>query len=169
MHGTGVVEGTKGANRVDGWAHGGDVSEAPTVFALCVPIGGVGAFNRSRTGKEAYGGAHCWDVPGVDRDNNGGGRLAFPGPINGVEVSAGEDVYVFGVEDRLCEAREEFVRVFGEEGHGEGMDGELGFVEGKAKGQPGGFAHRGGFVELGRDSVEVGCEGGSRGGRVGDE
>ena len=49
------------------------------------------------------------------------------------------------------------------------MDGELGLVGGKAEGQPGGLAHWEGLVELGRESVEVGCEGGGGGGRVGDE
>jgi len=169
VHGTGVVEGTNGANRVDGGAPGGDVTETPAVLALRVAIGGVGALNRSRAGEEAYGGTHRWDVPGVDRDDNGGGRLALPRVSVGIEVSGGEDAYVLGVEDGLRKAREELVRVLGKEGDGEGVDGELGFVEGEAEGQPGRLSHQEGFVELGRKGVEVGCEGGGGGGRVGDK
>jgi len=59
----------------------------------------------------------------VDRDDDGGGSLALPGLSVGVEVPGGEDAYVLGVEDRLREVREEFVRVFGEEGDREGVDG----------------------------------------------
>jgi len=169
VHGTGVVEGADGTNRADGGAPRGDVSEAPAVFALRVPIGRVGALNHSRAGEEAYGGAHCWDVPGVDRDDNGGSGLAFPEVSVRVEVSGGEDAYVFGVEDRLRTTGEEFVRIFGEEDDGEGVDGELGFVGGEAEGQPGSFAYREILVELSGESVEVGCEGGSGGGRVRDE
>jgi len=61
------------------------------------------------------------------------------------------------------------VRVFGEEGNGEGVDGKLRFVGGEAEGQPGRFSHWERLVELGGECVEVGCEGGSGGGRVGDE
>jgi len=105
----------------------------------------------------------------VDRDNNGGGSFTLPGPSVGVEVPGGEDAYVFGVEYRLREAREELVRGFVQEGQGDGVDSELGFVGGEAEGQPGRFSHRERFIELGRESVEVGCEGGGGGGRVGDE
>jgi len=49
------------------------------------------------------------------------------------------------------------------------VDGELGLVRGEAEGQPGRLAHREGLIQLGRESVEVRCEGGSGGGRVGDE
>jgi len=49
------------------------------------------------------------------------------------------------------------------------VDGELGLVGGEAERQPGGIAHLERLVELGREGVEVGCEGGGRGGRVGDE
>jgi len=105
----------------------------------------------------------------VDRHDNGGGRLSFPGPSVRVEVSGREDAYVFGVEDRLREAGEQVVRVFGEEGDGQRVDGELSLVRGEAEGQPGRISHLEGFVELGGECVEVRCEGGSGGGRVGDE
>jgi len=169
VHGAGVVERTDGANRVDGGAPGGNVSEGPTVLALRVPIRGVGSFDRPRTGEEVYRGTHDWDVSWMDRDDDGGGSLVLPRPSVGVEKPGGEDAYVFGVEDRLREARKELIRVFGEERDGEGVNGELGFVGGEAGGQPGGLTHREGLVELGRESVEVRCEGGSGGGRVGDE
>ena len=149
MRGPGVVEGADRADGVDGGASRGDVPEAPAVLALCIPIGGVGAFNRPRAGEKAYGGAHCWDVTRVDRDDNGGGSLSHPALGVGVEVSGGEDAYVLGVEDRLRKAGEKFVRVFGEEGNGEGVDGKLGFVGGEAEGQPGRFTHWEGLVELG--------------------
>jgi len=86
----------------------------------------------------------------VDRDNNGRGGLTFPGTSVRVEVSGGEDANVLGVEDRLRKAGEEFVWVFGEEGDGEGVNGELGFVGGEAEGQPGSSTHKeiGGFFLL---------------------
>ena len=169
MHGSGVVERTDGANRVDGGAPWGNVSEAPTVLALRVPIGGVGSLDRPGTGEETYRGTHDRDVPWVDRDYDGGGSLVLPRSSVGVEKSGGEDAYVLGVEDRFRETREELVRVLMEERDGEGVDGELGFVGGEAEGQSGGLTHREGLVKLGGESVEVGCEGGSGGGRVGDE
>ena len=49
------------------------------------------------------------------------------------------------------------------------MNGELDFVGGEAEGQPGRLAHREEFVKLGGESVKIGCEGGSGGGRVGDK
>jgi len=64
--GAGVVEGTDGADRVSRGASGGDVSVAPAVLALRVPIRGVSSLDRPQAGEEAYGGVHCWDVPGVD-------------------------------------------------------------------------------------------------------
>jgi len=78
----------------------------------------------------------------VNRDDNGGGRFALPGSSVGVEVSGGEDAYVFGVKDRLREAGEEFLGILREESNGEGVDGELGLVGGEAERQPGGLAHR---------------------------
>jgi len=122
VHGSGVVERTDGADRVDGGAPGGNVSEAPTVLALRVPIGGVCSLDRPGTGEETYRGTHDWDVPWVDRDDDGGGSLVLPRPSVGVEKSGGEDAYVFGVEDRLREIREELIRVFREERDGEGVD-----------------------------------------------
>jgi len=169
VHGSGVVERTDGAKRVDGGAPGGNVSEAPAVLALRVPIGGVGSLDRPGAGEETYRGTLDWDVPWGDRDDDGGGSLVLPRPSVGVEKSGGEDAYVLGVEDRLRETREELIRVFREERDGEGVDGELGFGGGEAEGQPGGLTHREELVKLGRESVEVWCEGGSGGGRVGDE
>jgi len=49
------------------------------------------------------------------------------------------------------------------------VHGELGLVGGEAEGEPGGLAHREGFVKLGREGVEVGCERGGGCGRVGDD
>jgi len=105
----------------------------------------------------------------VNRDDDGRGSLVLPRPSVGVEKPGGEDAYVLGVEDRLREARKELIGVLGEESDGEGVNGELGFVGGEAEGQPGGLTHREGFVELGRESVEVRGQGCSGGGRVGDE
>ena len=105
----------------------------------------------------------------MDRDDNGGGRFALPRLGVWVKVPGGEDANVFGVRDRLREAGEEVLRVFGEEGNGEGVDGELGLVGGEAEGQPGRLAHWERFVELGGESVEIGCEGGSGSRRVRDE
>jgi len=87
----------------------------------------------------------------------------------GVEVSGGEDQYVLGVEHRFRETGEEFVRVLGKEGNGEGVDSDLRLVGGEAEGQAGRLAHWEGFVELGEESVEVGCEGSGPGGRIGDQ
>jgi len=42
-----VIEGAKGADRVDRGIFGGNVSVAPAVLALRVAIGRVGALNRS--------------------------------------------------------------------------------------------------------------------------
>jgi len=141
VHGTGVAEGADGADGVGGGASRGNVSETPAVLTLCVPIRGVCAFDRPRAGEKAYGRAHCWDVAGVDGDDNGGGSLPYPGLGVRVEVSGGEDAYVLGVEDRLRKAGAKFIRVFGEEGNGEGVDGKLGFVGGEAEGQPGRISH----------------------------
>ena len=47
-----------------------------------------------------------------------------------VEESGSEDADVFGVKDRLREAREELAWVLWEEGEGERVDGELGLVGG---------------------------------------
>jgi len=55
----------------------------------------------------------------VDGDNDRGGSLALPGAGDWVKESSGQYADVLGVEDRLREAREEFVRIFREEGHGE--------------------------------------------------
>ena len=85
------------------------------------------------------------------------------------QESDGEDAYVFGVEDPLREAGKDFIRVFREEGDGEGVDGELGLVGGEGEGQPGRLTNRESLIELCRQGVEVGCEGGGRGGRLGDE
>jgi len=89
---------------------------APAVLALSIPVGRVGALDRARSGEESYRGAHRVNVPGVEGDDDGGGGLALPGSCVGVEISGGEDSNLFGVEDRLCEAREEFLRVLREEG-----------------------------------------------------
>jgi len=86
-----------------------------------------------------------------------------------VEISGGEDAYVFGVEDRLREAGEEFLRVLRKERDGEGVDGKLGLVGSEAEGQPGRFSHRERHVELGGEGVEIGRESSSGSGRVGDE
>jgi len=69
-----------------------------------------------------------------------------------VEESGSEDADVFGVKDRLREAREELARVLRKEGEAERVDAELGFVGGEAKGQPGRVSHRERLVELGNDS-----------------
>jgi len=45
--GTGVVEGTDGADWVGGRASGSDVAEVPAVLALSVPVRGVGALDSS--------------------------------------------------------------------------------------------------------------------------
>jgi len=105
----------------------------------------------------------------VDRDDDGGGGLALPGSLVGVEISGGEDANVFGVEYRLREAREEFLRVLWEEGERKGVDREPGFVGGAAEGQPGRLTHWERLVELGRKGVEVRRKGGGKSGRVGDE
>jgi len=120
-------------------------------------------------GEEADRGAHCLDVPGVAGDNDAGGKLALSGLPVRVEISGGEDTYVFGVEDRLREAGEEFVPVLREVSDGEGVDGELGLVVGEVEGQPGRLSHRECLVELGRQGIKVWCKSGSGGGRVGDE
>jgi len=163
---------TEGADRANGVGRGasrGDVSETPAVLTLCIPIRGVCAFDGPGAGEKAYGGAHCWDVAGMDGDDNGGGSLTHPGLGVRVEVSGGEDAYLLGVEDRLRKAGEKLVWVFREEGNGEGVDGKLGFVGGEAEGQPARFSHWEGLVELGGECVKVRCECGSGGGRVGDE
>ena len=105
----------------------------------------------------------------MDGDNDGGGRLALSGLRVGVKVSGGEDSYVLRVEDRFGKAGKEFARVLSEEGNGKGLNGELDLVGGEAEAQPGRLAHREGLVKLGGKSVEIGCEGGSRGCRVGDK
>ena len=105
----------------------------------------------------------------MNGEDDGGGGLALPGLRVGVEEYGGEDPYIFGVEDRLSKAGEEFIWVLREECNGEGMNGELGFIGGEAEGQPGRLAHWEGFVKLGGEGVEVGCKSGSGGGRVDDE
>jgi len=99
VHGTGVTDGADRADGDDRGASRGNVSETPAVLTLRVPIRGVCAFDRPRTGGKAYGGAHCWDITGVDGDDNGGGSLSHPGLGVSVEVSGGEDAHVLGVED----------------------------------------------------------------------
>ena len=169
MHGTSVIEGANGAYRVDGGTSGGDVTEARAVLALCVSIRGVGSLNGARAPEELYGEADCWDIPGVDGDDNRGGCLAFSGLSVGVEIPGGEHANGLGVEDRLRETGETFVWALGEEGNGEGVTGKLGLVQAEAKGQPGGRTHREPLVKLRGECVEVGREGGGRGGSVGDE
>jgi len=105
----------------------------------------------------------------VDGDHDGGGRLALPGLCVGIEISGGEDANVLRVEDRLCNAREELLRVLREEGDWEGVDGELCLVWGEAEGQPGRLAHREQLVDLVGKGVEIWGKGRGRGGRVGDQ
>jgi len=105
----------------------------------------------------------------VDGNDDGSGRLCLPRLCVRVEVSGGEDAYVLGIEDGLREAGKKLFRVLRKEGNWEGVDGELGFVGGEANGQPGSIPHWEGLVELGGKGVEVGCESGGGGGRVGDE
>ena len=105
----------------------------------------------------------------MDGDDDGGGSLALPGWRIGVEASGGEDANVLGVEDRFCEAQEEFNRVLRKEGEREGVDSELCFVGGEAEGQLGRLSHGERLVELGGKGVEVWCKGCSGGGRLGDE
>jgi len=125
VHGPGVVEGADGTNGIGRGAPAGDRTVAPAVLTLCVPVGRVGTFNCPRSGEESNRGTHRGYVTRVDRNDDGGGSLSLPGLSIGVEISGGEDAYVFGVEDRLCEAGEELFRVFREEGEREGVDSEL--------------------------------------------
>ena len=55
------------------------------------------------------------------------------------------------------------------EGDGEGVDGELGPVGGEADGYPGRLSHRERLVDLAGQGIKARCEGGSGGGRIGDE
>ena len=73
------------------------------------------------------------------------------------------------MEDQLRKAQEKLVRVLGEQRDGERVDSKLSFVGGEVEAQPWSFSHWKGLVELGGQSVEVWCKGGSGGGRVGDE
>jgi len=104
----------------------------------------------------------------VDGENDRGGSLALSGARVWVTESGSEYADVLGVEDRLRESWEELVRILREEGDGERMDGELGFVRGEAKGQPGRVSYRERLVELGGEGVEIGRKGRRGGGRVGD-
>jgi len=88
------------------------VAETPAVPALRVPIGRVWALDRSRAGKEADREAQRWDVSVVDRDDDGGGCLAFPRLYILVKISGGEDPNVLGVDDRLRKAGEMFRVLF---------------------------------------------------------
>ena len=71
----------------------------------------------------------------MDRDDDRGCSLALPRLCVRVELSGGEDTNIFGVEDRLCEAGEKFTSVFRAESDGEGVDGQLGIIGGKAQWQ----------------------------------
>jgi len=164
-HGSGVVEGTDGANGRGGGAAGGDMAISPAVLALRVPVGRVSAFNSSRSGEESNRGARCKHVAWVDGNDDGGGCLALTALCVGVEISGGKDAFVLGVEDRLRQTREEFIQVFWEEGDWEGVDGKLCFVGGKAEGQPGRLAHGERLVELAGKGVEIWRKG--RGGVAG--
>ena len=117
------------------------MAEAPAVFALRVPVRGVGSFDRARAGEESDGRAHRLDIPGVDGDNDRGSGLALSTAGVRVKESSGKDANVLRIEDRLRQARERFVGVFREEGEGKGVDGELGLVGGEAEGQPGSVSH----------------------------
>ena len=101
----------------------------------------------------------------MDRDNDRGGKLAFPRLCTRVEVPSGEDSEVLGVENQLREAGEEFSLVLRKEGDGEAVDGELGFVGAEAEGQPERLSHWERLVELAGQGIKVRCEGGSGGGR----
>jgi len=68
--GTGVVEGADGADRVGGWAPGGNMAEAPAVPTLRIRIGGVGPLDWMRWGERSDGEAHGLHVPGMHRDND---------------------------------------------------------------------------------------------------
>ena len=94
-----MVEGADWTDRVGGGAPTGDMAVSPAVLTLSLPIGRVCSLNCPGGGEKTDGGAHCWDVPPVDGDDDGGGRLALPGLRVGVEISGGEDPYVLGVKD----------------------------------------------------------------------
>jgi len=164
-----MVVGANGGNRAGSGAPGGDVTESPAVLALRVPSGRVCTLDRPRKGKETARGAHCWDVAGVDRDDDRRGGLAFSRLCIRVEISGGNDANILGVKDQLREAGEHLVLVFRQEGDGETLDCELGLVGGKAKGPPGGYAQGERLVELGGQSVKVRRAGGSGGVMVSGE
>ena len=145
------------------------MAETPAIVALRVPVRGVGAFNGTRSGEESDRGTHRENVPWVGGNDDGGASLAFPGLCVGVEISGGEDANDLGVEDQLRKTREEFLRVFGEEGYWEGVDSKRCLVGNEAKGQPGGLAHRERFVELAGKGVKIWRKSRGGGGRVGDK
>jgi len=70
VHGSGVIEGADGTNRIGRGAPGGDMAVAPAVPTLRVPIGGVGAFNCARTGEESNRGTHRGYVSRVGGDDD---------------------------------------------------------------------------------------------------
>ena len=51
VHGTGVIEGTDGADGPSSWTPGGDMAEPPAVLALRVPIGRVCSLNKEIGGE----------------------------------------------------------------------------------------------------------------------
>jgi len=107
----------------------------------------------------------------VDRKDDGHSGLTLTGLRNRIEISGCDDVSVLGVMDRFREARKEILGVLGvlgKEGDWERVDGEFKLLGCEAQGQPGEVPHPEGLVELGKERVEIGSEGRSRGGRVGD-
>jgi len=76
---------------------------------------------------------------------------------------------VLGVVDGGGETWEKVLWIIGEEGDHEGMNSQLDFVGGQAKGQTGRISHGKRVHELRRKCVKVWGESGSGGGSIGDQ
>src|SRR5437899_323064 len=98
---------------------------------------------------------------GGDRDDNGGGGE----PLRWVrlEETSSEDRNFDGILDRLRECRPKLVRVLGEIGCGELVDGKLHIIWGWAGSPERVVPDREGLVELEGHSLIVGSIGGSGG------
>ena len=110
--------------------------ELETVVALGEPFGGDDGGDSLGVGEEANRCSQGDRILGLECDCDQGREFALSGGGVRVEESGGEDVDTSGIADRGSQGIVELVRVIWEVRDREGVDGEMGLIQGETKGEP---------------------------------